>query len=86
MVNKERDEELLLVSAKCQVFRTSLSEISSQGRITQGVIIWKPDAGDEVVSLACMTERDPVLSGPGSNGKSDGAVSSNGSSASSTGK
>ena len=79
VVNKERDEELLLVSAKCQVFRTSLSEISSQGRITQGVIVWKPDAGDEVVSLACMTERDETDNAPGSNGKSNGAVPSNGS-------
>ena len=81
VVNKERDEELLLVSAKCQVFRTSLSEISSQGRITQGVIIWKPDAGDEVVSLACMTERDEQDHASGSNGKSNGAVPSNGVSA-----
>ena len=79
VVNKERDEELLLVSAKCQVFRTSLSEISSQGRITQGVIVWKPDAGDEVVSLACMTERDETDHAPGSNGKSNGAVPTNGS-------
>ena len=79
VVNKERDEELLLISAKCQVFRTSLSEISSQGRITQGVIVWKPDAGDEVVSLACMTERDETDHAPGSNGKSNGAVPTNGS-------
>ncbi len=75
VVNKERDEELLLISAKCQVFRTSLSEISSQGRITQGVIVWKPDAGDEVVSLACMTEREETDHAPGSNG----AVPTNGS-------
>ena len=74
VVNKERDEELLLVSAKCQVFRTSLSEISSQGRITQGVIVWKPDAGDEVVSLACMTEREETDNAPGSNGKSNGSA------------
>ena len=57
VVNKETDEELLLVSAQCQVFRTSLNEISSQGRITQGVIIWKPDDEDEVVSLACVPEK-----------------------------
>ncbi len=57
VVNKETDEELLLVSAQCQVFRTSLNEISSQGRITQGVILWKPDDEDEVVSLACVPEK-----------------------------
>ena len=80
VVNKERDEELLLVSAKCQVFRTSLSEIRVRGRITQGVIVWKPDAGDEVVSLACMTERDVSVDGHGANGKANGAVpSANGS-------
>ncbi len=65
VVNEARDDEVMLVSTKCQVFRTHLSEISVQGRYARGVIIWRPDRGDEVASTACFTVRDD---GPESNG------------------
>ena len=56
VVNEGKEDEVMLVSAKCQVFRTSLKEISMQGRNTMGVIIWRPDRGDEVASIACFPD------------------------------
>ena len=55
------DDEVMLVSAQCQVFRTSLREISVQGRHARGVIIWRPDAGDELTSIACFLDRNPEV-------------------------
>ena len=55
VVGAEWDEtEVMLISNNCQVFRTSLKEISTQGRITMGVIIWRPDGGDKVASITCL--------------------------------
>ena len=56
VVNEGKEDEVMLVSGKCQVFRTSLKEISMQGRNTMGVIIWRPDRGDEVASIACFPD------------------------------
>jgi len=47
-------DEVYLVSEKAQVLRTSLSEIRSTGRATQGVTIFRMDAGDNVASIACV--------------------------------
>ena len=49
-------KEVYVVSAKAQVLRTSLSEIRSYGRATQGVTIFKPERGDSVVSIACVSD------------------------------
>ena len=49
-------KEVYVISAKAQVLRTSLSEIRNTGRATQGVTIFKPEAGDSVVSIACVGE------------------------------
>lgn len=49
-------KEVYVVSAKAQVLRTSLSEIRSTGRATQGVTIFKPQPGDAVVSISCVGE------------------------------
>jgi len=54
VVGEAHGEEVMLVSAGAQVFRTSVQGISVQGRITQGVILWRPDGGDEVASVACF--------------------------------
>ena len=54
VVSERHGEEVMLVSSGCQVFRTSVQEISVQGRITMGVILWRPDDGDEVASVACF--------------------------------
>ncbi len=45
--------EVYVVSEQAQVLRTNLSEISSLGRITQGVTIFKLPKGDSVSSIAC---------------------------------
>ena len=58
VVNEGQDAQVMLVSSQCQVFRTSLKEISLQGRHARGVIIWRPDPGDEVASIACLPEQD----------------------------
>ena len=51
----DETNEVYLVSEKAQVMRTDLSEIRSlTGRITQGVTIFKPRAGDSVSSIACV--------------------------------
>uniref|UniRef100_UPI0032B14D51 DNA gyrase C-terminal beta-propeller domain-containing protein n=1 Tax=Croceibacter atlanticus TaxID=313588 RepID=UPI0032B14D51 len=49
-----------LVSEKAQVLRTSLSEIRNTGRATQGVTIFRPQAGDFVASIACVRNLKPV--------------------------
>ena len=54
VVNEGGCEEVMLVSSDCQVFRTSLVEISRQGRDARGIILWRPDDGDEVASIACF--------------------------------
>ena len=51
-------DEVYVVSEKAQVIRTSLSEIRSMGRATQGVTIFKPQPGDSVSSIACVRNLD----------------------------
>ena len=80
VVNESRDDEVMLVSARCQVFCTSLREISFQGRNTMGVIIWRPDGDDEVASIACLPGEDvgSQSDGTGKNGQGKMAASSSG--------
>ena len=49
-------EEVYVVSEQAQVLRTSLSEIRSMGRATQGVTIFKPSEGDSVASISCVSD------------------------------
>ncbi len=49
-------QEVYVVSEQAQVLRTSLSEVSSMGRATQGVTIFKPEEGDAVASIACVRD------------------------------
>ena len=49
-------DEVYVVSEKAQVIRTSLSEIRSTGRATQGVRIFNPNEGDTVASISCVGE------------------------------
>lgn len=51
---KPEFEEVIAISQKGQVIRTSLSEIPSLGRQTQGVRIMKLKAGDSIASLTCL--------------------------------
>ena len=48
--------EVYVVSEQAQVLRTSLSEIRSMGRATQGVTIFRPQPGDKVASIACVND------------------------------
>ena len=52
----DESKEVYVLSEKAQVLRTSLSEIRSIGRITQGVSIFKPQPGDSVSSIACVED------------------------------
>jgi len=48
------EEELIAISTKGQVIRTSLVSVSLLGRATQGVRIMKMEAGDKIASVACL--------------------------------
>ena len=73
MVDDSR--EVYVVSEKAQVIRTSLSEIRSIGRITQGVTIFKPQPGDAVSSIACVDDLEKVEAAKALvNGKSNGQM------------
>ena len=48
--------ELVAISKKGQVIRTSLNEVKLQGRQTQGVRIMKLRAGDSIASMVTLTD------------------------------
>ena len=50
----KRDEDLIIVSKRGQVIRTSAKNISVLGRTTQGVRIMKLASGDKISSLICL--------------------------------
>jgi hypothetical protein len=59
--------------------RTSLSEIRSTGRATQGVTIFKLELGDSVASIACVGDLKGLGAAdghpePSTNGKGDGEL------------
>jgi len=47
-------EEIIAISKKGQVIRTSLKEISELGRQTQGVRVMRLDAKDSLASITCL--------------------------------
>lgn len=50
------DEDLIVISRKGQVIRTSVKSISLLGRATQGVRIMRLEEGDKVASGACLKD------------------------------
>ena len=72
-------EEIYVVSEQAQVLRTSLSEIRSMGRATQGVTIFKPAEGDAVASISCVSDLTlaPDANGVKANGKANGKAAKN---------
>ncbi|MDD5589727.1 MAG: DNA gyrase subunit A [Candidatus Portnoybacteria bacterium] len=48
------DQDLIVISAKGQTIRISLSGVSLLGRATQGVRIMKLEEGDKVASVTCV--------------------------------
>lgn len=53
-------EEIMVGSARAQVIRIEVEQIPILGRVTQGVILWRPGEGDQVVSVACMSNEEPT--------------------------
>ena len=49
-----QEQELIAMSKKGQVIRTSLQDVSALGRQTQGVTIMRLRPGDSIASLACL--------------------------------
>ena len=80
----EDSKEVYVVSEQAQVLRTSLSEIRSIGRVTQGVTIFKPQPGDSVSSIACVKSLESIEESknpapkPSTNGKGNGQLPLNG--------
>lgn len=55
VINKSEEKDLLLISAKGQVIRTSVKSVSTLGRATQGVRIMRFKAeGDKVASITLL--------------------------------
>ena len=55
--DKEKEEdgaEVVVVSKKGQVLRTSIDDISQLGRATQGVRVMKMREGDSIASMAAL--------------------------------
>ena len=50
------EEDLIVISRKGQVIRTSVKSISLLGRATQGVRIMRLEDGDKVASGACLKD------------------------------
>ena len=69
-------KEIYVVSEQAQVLRTSLSEIRSMGRATQGVTIFKPNEGDAVASISCVSDLN--FDADANGGKPGGKTKANG--------
>jgi DNA gyrase subunit A len=52
----ELSDELMLISAKGIVIRTTVESIPVQGRDTQGVAIMRVEPGDTVASIGCLSK------------------------------
>jgi DNA gyrase subunit A len=58
MAQVSQDDEILLITTNGKVLRIRTKDISVQGRNTQGVRLFDIDAGDKVISLAKVVERE----------------------------
>ena len=66
VVDPSIKQEVMLISAKAQVIRISLSDLHAMGRNTQGLIVWRDrEPDDHVVSITCFQENGDV---PSTNG------------------
>ncbi len=54
ILNNGEEHDLIIISKKGQIIRTSLNAISTLGRTTQGVRVMRLDAGDNVASSAII--------------------------------
>ena len=67
-------EELIIATAKAQVHRTRLSEVSVQGRTAKGVWVMRPADGDYITSVAILSPSVIEDQGLTSASKSSGKV------------
>ncbi len=68
----KQDDEVMLISSSGTLVRTPVSEISVQGRNTQGVRLIRLDEGDRLVGLECIVAEN----GEGNGGPDDGGAES----------
>jgi DNA gyrase subunit A len=74
------DDEVMLITDGGKVLRARVTGISTMGRATQGVRIMNLGAGESLVSMARLAERDVSDSGNGNgNGSTNGDGNGNGS-------
>ncbi len=66
-------KEVYVVSEQAQVLRTHLSEIRNTDRVAQGVTIFKPNKGDAVASISCVSDLS-LPAGADTNGRRNGQV------------
>ena len=85
VVTAAEGTELVLVSARSQVTRISLDEVSVQGRIARGARVWQAsDRGDHLVAVACYSTRKKEGPTSGSDNRTRGKARGNGSSSQSS--
>ena len=59
----KQDDEIMLISSSGTLVRTPVSEISVQGRNTQGVRLIRLDEGDRLVGLECIVAENGESNG-----------------------
>ena len=59
MAAVEGDEDIMLITSDGTIIRTSIAEIRTMGRSTQGVRVMKVDADVKVVAVATAPHEEP---------------------------
>jgi DNA gyrase subunit A len=59
------DEQVMLITEKGMIIRLNTADISTIGRITQGVRLIQLEEGDHLVSVARLAEREDDEESPG---------------------
>lgn len=57
------DDQIMAIMKSGKVIRSNVSEVKLTGRTTQGVTLAKPDAGDEIISIARNAETEDEADG-----------------------
>ena len=54
IIDRDSEQDLVVITEKGQTLRTQMKKISSMGRATQGVRVMKLDAGDKLASSSLV--------------------------------
>ena len=57
------EDQIMAIMKSSKVIRSNVSEVKLTGRTTQGVTLAKPDAGDEIISIARNAETEDEADG-----------------------